>query len=57
LNRLIPNFQVEKALKEVLEIQKGNGSWDDWERRWPKDVKEKAEKEMNIFRLLGWLKR
>jgi hypothetical protein len=51
------NFQVEKALQEVLEIQKGKGTWEDWENRWPNEVKEMANKEMKIFDLLGWIKR
>ncbi|WP_124727117.1 hypothetical protein [Staphylospora marina] len=51
------NFQVEKALREVLEIRKGKGTWEDWEKRWPNEVKEKANKEMKIFDLLGWIKR
>jgi hypothetical protein len=57
MESLIKNFQVEKALKEVLEIQQGKGSWEEWEGRWPQEVKEKAEEEMKIFALLGWLKR
>lgn len=54
---MIKNYEVEKALKEVLEIQEGKGSWDDWESRWSSDVKKKASKEMKIFNLLGWLKK
>lgn len=57
MGRLIKNFQLEKALQEVLEIQKGKGDWEEWEKRWSDEVREKAEKEMKIFALLGWLKR
>ncbi|MBA4541362.1 MULTISPECIES: hypothetical protein [Thermoactinomyces] len=57
MGRLIKNFQLEKALQEVLEIQEGKGDWEEWEKRWSDEVREKAEKEMKIFALLGWLKR
>jgi hypothetical protein len=51
------NFEVEKALQEVLDIQEGKGTWEDWESRWPEKVKEDAGKEMQIFDLLGWLQK
>jgi hypothetical protein len=51
------NFEVEKALQEVLDIQEGKGTWEDWESRWPEKVKEDAGKEMQIFNLLGWLQK
>ena len=57
VGKVFKNYEVEKALKEVLEIQQGKGSWDDWESRWSSDVKKKASKEMKIFNLLGWLKK
>jgi hypothetical protein len=57
MGRLIKNFQLEKALQEVLEIQEGKWDWEEWEKRWSDEVREKAEKEMKIFALLGWLKR
>ncbi|MGA9173069.1 MAG: hypothetical protein WBZ33_03695 [Thermoactinomyces sp.] len=57
MGRLIKNFQLEKALQEVLEIQEGKGDWEEWKNRWSDEVREKAEKEMKILALLGWLKR
>ncbi|SEN35045.1 hypothetical protein [Lihuaxuella thermophila] len=57
MGRIFRNFEVEKALQEVLDIQEGKGTWEDWENRWSKEVKEQASKEMKIFDLLGWLKK
>ncbi|MBA4495766.1 hypothetical protein ACFO25_11720 [Paenactinomyces guangxiensis] len=57
MGRIFRNYEVEKALQEVLDIQKGKGTWEDWENRWSQEVKEKASKEMKIFDLLGWIKR
>lgn len=57
MGKIFWNYEVEKALQEVLDIQKGKGTWEDWEERWSSEVKEKAEKEMKIFDMLGWMKR
>lgn len=55
MGQIFWNFQLEKALREVLELAKGKGSWEDWERRWPDEVKKKAKREMQVFQWLGLL--
>lgn len=57
MGRVFWNFQLEKALQEVIDISKGKGSWEDWERRWPKEVKEKAEREIQVFQMIGLVDR
>ncbi|MBA4600834.1 hypothetical protein [Thermoactinomyces mirandus] len=57
MGKIFWNFALEKAIREALSIQKGQGTWEEWESRWPPEVREKAERELKIFTLLGWLKR
>ena len=57
MGRIYWNFVLEKAIQEALEIQSGQGTWEEWESRWPKEVREQAKRELKIFDMLGWKKR
>lgn len=54
---IFSDFEAEKALKEVIDMRDGKGSWEEWENRWPASVKEKVENDIKIVELLGWVKR
>ncbi|MGA8941425.1 MAG: hypothetical protein WB502_01710 [Thermoactinomyces sp.] len=51
------DFAREKAIREAIKIKNGQGTWEDWENRWPSEVREQAERELKIFTMLGWMKR
>lgn len=57
MGKIFRDFAREKAIQEALKIGNGQGTWEEWENRWPEEVREKAEKELKIFTLLGWMKR